>query len=128
MEFNENEFNWDIVWQVGCGDFNRDFRDVFFDYGMLVIGASDDLGPHDENIRPYNTRDDWGDASDKIWPVAVGMEIGDTIILKNGKKIVGVGKITSEYMYDAYSDWKIDSLKNLRKDQKKTQKLIFPIL
>ena len=86
-----SDFNWVNVWQIGCGNGDRDFRQVFFDYGILLMGASYDMGPYDEKIRPYDNRDEWGDCNDKIWPVAVGMELGDTVILKNGKKKGGCG-------------------------------------
>jgi hypothetical protein len=102
-----SNFNWDSVWQVGCGTGSRDYREVFFAYGLMAMGARGDEGPFDEKFRPYDVPKRWKDATRKVRTIAVKMELGDTIILKHGKSIVGIGRVIGEYCYDNYFDWRI---------------------
>lgn len=100
-----SSFNWETVWQVACGDTTRDYRNLFFTFGLLSIACTDDEGPYDETKRPYDSKE-WKSALRDIYPIAAEMEIGDTVIAKKGKAIVGVGTITSDYCYDGFKDWK----------------------
>ena len=106
-------FDWENVWQVACGDTTRDYRNLFFNFGLMSIACKDDWGPYDETQRPYDSKK-WESALRDIYPIAVEMEIGDTIIAKKGKKIVGVGSITSNYYYDGNKDWKEEFSEELK--------------
>ncbi len=93
-------FDWENVWQVGCGDGSRDYRDLFLRFGLLAVGASSDLGPYHPDSRTYSHRNA-GDAKSKIRPLAKHVDIGHTVVLKKGKSIVSIGQVVGEYQYDA---------------------------
>lgn len=115
------------MWQVGCGAGPRDYREVLFSFGIVAMGARGDEGPYDPEIRPYNDVTIWEDAQRKIRALAVDMDIGDTIILKHGKKIVGIGKVTGEYLYDDNDDWKSDFSIELMETSKKDRVVDIPL-
>ncbi len=101
------EINWDNVWQVASGDNTRDYSQFFLDYGILAVGARGDKGPYHKELRPYTHQQyPEDDSPGKIWPVAAGMNKGDTVLLKKGKTIVAVGEIVSEYLYDGNKNWR----------------------
>lgn len=100
-------FDWDNIWQVGCGDQQRNYSPLFLDYGILAVGAEGDMGPYDGKSadRSYARSIAGDDAKAKIGPIAYEMEIGHTVILKNGKSIVAIGRILGDYCYDGRADW-----------------------
>ena len=109
------------VWVIATGQNGEQFDD-FRNNNKVAIGW-DDLG----NLSNYETREDINNALNQYYP-AEGTEnqvnnslaleefskkikVGDLVYLKRGNNLIlGVGKITSDYIYDD----SLDSFRNVR--------------
>lgn len=83
------------VWQIAVGESGRDYREIFFDYDIMIIGPSR-FG--DALSNSYTGR------FSKIHSFAHNPEPGDRVIMRLGKEILGVGQIPSgnenQYSFD----------------------------
>lgn len=87
-------------WQIGSGDSTRDYSDVFFDFGVAIVGPGNN-GHYLENNDKYDEA-----SSKKIEPL-FSMKMGDRIVLRKGRqRILAVGEIkTGDYGYsNLFSD------------------------
>ena len=83
-----------IYWQIGSGDDERNFSQVFLDFGVALVGPGDE-GSYKENPEAY---EDEG-AMTNITPL-LQMKRGERIVLRKGRKqIIAVGEIAGEYDY-----------------------------
>lgn len=80
-------------WQVGCGADERDYSQVFFDFGVALVGPGD-KGPYQENKDNYREED-----KKKIEPLLM-MNPGDRIVLRSGRQyMVAVGEVVPNGKY-----------------------------
>lgn len=90
-------------WQIGSGDSDRDYSNVFFDFGVALVGPGD-YGNFIKNRSEY----DFKAPNDikKIEPL-LRMKKGNRIVLRKGRKIIlAVGEIIDgQYGYSSlFSD------------------------
>jgi hypothetical protein len=100
------------IWQVKAGDGERDYSKVFLQYGVMLIGGGG-LGDYRKNRDKYKGKRGLRQFADEAVK-------GDLVVLKRpwgGTKwaAIAVGKITSEYSFEAvFSDVEDFSLQHCR--------------
>lgn len=82
------------VWQVAVGDSGRDYRKLFFDHDLMIIGPGD-LG--DARSDQYaNSVTDLRDDSRRVRRFAEKVACGDRVLMRHGQEVIGVGEIPPE--------------------------------
>jgi len=78
------------VWQIATGEPGRDYRELFFDYDVMILGCNTDLGDALEN-------DYTGVGSNapenQVNSFARKPEPGDRVIMRFAHDVIGVGQI-----------------------------------
>ena len=109
------------VWQVACGEPQRDYREVFFKYDVMLIGPGDH-GAFEKKL--YKRAVKGGEVTkshySQISNFANSPQPGDVVLLRLGHSIVGVGVIPPEsaggYGWsNAFSDVKEWNLQHYRR-------------
>jgi len=86
-----------VVWQIGSGDDTRNYANVFFDFGVALVGPGDPGKHGEEPTEKYYQANpkvkNWGAELAKIQP-------GHWIVIRKGRKqILGIGEVIGEYDY-----------------------------
>lgn len=84
-------------WQVGSGDGTRSYAQVFFDFGVALVGPGDPGKEGDTKTKTYYKNNpgvnNWGAKLGQLQP-------GEWIILRKGRKeVLGVGEVIEPYNY-----------------------------
>lgn len=88
------------VWQIGAGETGRDYRELFFDYDVMLLGPSD-LGNALSNSYAFGPAN-----SDyrQVHSFAHNPKPRDRVLMRFAKDIIGVGEIpadeSSQYSFD----------------------------
>jgi hypothetical protein len=80
------------VWQIATGDAGRDFRELFLDYDLMILGPSY-LG--DATTANYSGRQP-NSAENQVHNFASGPVPGDRVLMRFGRDVIGVGEIPPE--------------------------------
>jgi hypothetical protein len=80
------------VWQIATGETGRDYRTLFFDHDIMIIGPGDDGLANEENYAegPPNSE------KRQVHSFAHNPKPGDRVLMRFGKEIIGVGQIPIE--------------------------------
>ena len=104
MPSNQMEIEGHSVWQVACGDTNRDFHDVFLRWDVILVGPGNfgDFAKHKEDYKKNNV------SNSKINDLIRFTQIkeDDWIVLRLGTKIIyGIGQVKGNYeWHDEFGD------------------------
>jgi len=95
------------VWQLAPGGTGRDFSEVFFRFGVMLVGPGSD-GDYRENAEIYNDGQYW-DTYKYAYRIAEEVKLGDRIIVKKplsrSWQILGVGEVVGDYDWiEAFGD------------------------
>lgn len=87
------------VWQIAAGEPGRDYRRLFFDYDVMLLGPS-----HTGKVTGDATKNKYADgkpssSGSQIHSFAYNPRPGDRVVMRFGKTIIGVGKIPQEGGY-----------------------------
>jgi hypothetical protein len=78
-----------IIWQIATGDSGRNYSSIFFDYDVMILGGSK-YG----DAREYKYHDGIPNSEgSQIHNFTFSPEPGDRVLMRFGKKIIGVGII-----------------------------------
>jgi hypothetical protein len=80
------------VWQIATGDAGRNYSELFFDYDVMIIGGSRQGNALENDYRDGKANSE----GSQIHNFAHLPEAGDRIIMRYGKKVIGVGVIPSD--------------------------------
>lgn len=87
------------VWQIGSGDGSRNYAQVFFDYGVALVGPGDH-GKHgtEETDKFYETHPEV-----RNWGIELArVKKGDWMVIRKGRKqILGIGEVVGPYDYSS---------------------------
>lgn len=107
------------VWQVACGEPQRDYRDVFFKHDVMLIGPGDP-GVFEESTytQALKNKELGKGRYSQISSFKDSPEPGDIVLMRLGHKVVGVGVIPESEGYgwsSAFSDVKEWDLQHYRR-------------
>ncbi|HEX2219634.1 MAG TPA: hypothetical protein VHG35_12580 [Gemmatimonadales bacterium] len=88
------------VWQIATGEAGRDYRELFFDHDLMILGPS-----HRGDARDGRYADGVpNSAGSQVHSFTVGPQPGDRILMRFGREVIGVGEIPSgeenQYVFD----------------------------
>ncbi len=97
MKFSENVINKDNTWQIGTGDDSRQYQDVFFRYGVALVGPGYPGKEGDPSTQAFYKNHpgikNWGAVLAQVIP-------GQWLIARKGKGvIVAVGQVLEGYNF-----------------------------
>jgi hypothetical protein len=83
------------VWQIATGEPGRDYRELFFDYDIMI------LEPSDKGDARENTYDDGvpNSSGNQVHRFTYGPKSGDRVIMRFANEIIGVGQIPTDENY-----------------------------
>jgi len=80
------------VWQIATGELGRDYRSLFFDHDLMILGPSDrgdaSSGAYEDG--PANS------PPRQVHSFATGPEPGDRVLARLSHEVIGVGQIPAE--------------------------------
>jgi hypothetical protein len=80
------------VWQIATGDAGRNYSEVFFNYDVMIIGGSRQGSALENDYRDGKANSE----GSQIHNFAHLPKAGDRVIMRYGKKVIGVGEIPSD--------------------------------
>tara|TARA_R110002049_G_scaffold150260_4_gene313411 strand:+ start:468 stop:1520 length:1053 start_codon:yes stop_codon:yes gene_type:complete len=83
------------IWQIAVGEPHRYFEEIFFEYGVMIMGPSN-LGPANEVSYASGTGLAKGN---QVNAFANSVKVGDLILARKGKEIIGIGRIHENSSY-----------------------------
>jgi hypothetical protein len=87
------------VWQIATGESGRDYRELFFNHDLMILGPSH---KGDALLTRYSDGIS-NSAGSQVQSFAVGPIAGDRVLMRFGRDVIGVGEIPSEddgYAFD----------------------------
>lgn len=102
-------------WQVGAGDGNRDYSDVFLRFGVMLIGPGDH-GDYFENRDSYQDRRHLDEHSiTDVRTFAEDVQEDDVVVLRTASRarwrVEGIGYVRGEYIhlpvFDDVEGWQL---------------------
>lgn len=86
------------LWQIAAGEPGRDYRKLFFDHDVMLLGPSDRGSASDGRYRDRSGTSGYGQVH-RFAP-----QPGDRVVARLGKEVIGVGEITpapeGDYAFD----------------------------
>lgn len=83
------------IWQIATGESGRDFSSIFFDYDVMVLGPSLELGDASIDGDKY-----WdgvpNSQNNQVWSFANKPMPGDRILMRYEKEVIAIGLIPEE--------------------------------
>ncbi len=80
------------IWQIATGETGRDYRDLFTDYDVMILGPAFPLG--DASVDPDKYWDGKPNSkNNQVWAFANKPEPGDMVIMRFYKEVIGIGQI-----------------------------------
>ena len=77
------------IWQIATGESGRDYRDIFVDYDVMILGPS-----HKGSAKIESYHDGVANSSgSQVHNFAHSLKPGDRVLMRFGKEIIGVGEI-----------------------------------
>ncbi|MHA2230981.1 MAG: hypothetical protein ACXAB4_00585 [Candidatus Hodarchaeales archaeon] len=88
------------IWQIATGEPGRDYRELFLDYDIMILGPSQ-YG----DARNYKYQDGVGNSSgNQVHRFTYGPKPGDRIIMRFAHDVIGIGQIpameTHQYSFE----------------------------
>ena len=83
------------VWQIAAGEPGRDYRELFFDHDLMVMGPSD-LG---DALSNKYMRGSANSPYRQVHNFARGPKPGDRVLMRLAHDVIGVGEIPAEDKY-----------------------------
>jgi hypothetical protein len=117
MKNAKNEDKTADIWQVADGDVERHYSNVFFHYGVMLIGGGW-LGDYRKrNERDTEEEKNYKDpANEKFIRQFFEAGIGNLVVLKRGLKAIAVGEILEDYDFkEVFSDVEGFDLRHCRR-------------
>lgn len=107
------------VWQIATGEPGRDYRRLFFDHDLMILGPSGDGDAHSGWYKRGNANS----PRRQVHSFATGPEPGDRVLARLGHEVIGVGSIPSEpehqYAFDetfrSIYGWDLCHLRRVRR-------------
>lgn len=88
------------VWQIATGETGRDYREIFFDYDIMILGQND-RGSAKTNVYKDSTPNS---KKYQVHSFAFGPNSGDRVIMRFGHEVIGIGQIPQgdehQYSYE----------------------------
>lgn len=82
------------IWQIATGETGRDYREIFTDYDIMILGPAFPLG--DASVDPHKYWDKANSKNHQVWRFANKPNPGDRVIMRFYKEVIGVGQIPSD--------------------------------
>jgi len=85
------------VWQIATGEPSRDYRELFFDHDVMILGP----GRHGNALSGEYAYGSPNSAMRQVHSFANNPKPGDRVLMRLGHKVIGVGQIPEgdEYQY-----------------------------
>ncbi len=80
------------VWQIATGETGRDYRDLFLEHDIMILGPSDKGNALDNNYANGVSNS----SGSQVHSFTYNPNPGDRVLMRFGKEIIGVGKIPVE--------------------------------
>lgn len=80
------------LWQIATGEPGRDYRKLFFDHDLMLLGPSDRGDAGDGRYQDPSGTSPAG----QVHRFATAPQPGDRVIARLGKEVIGVGEIQAE--------------------------------
>lgn len=88
------------LWQIAAGEPGRDYRKLFFDHDLMLLGPSDRGDASDSRYQDRSGTSGPG----QVHRFATGPEPGDRVVARLRKEVIGVGEIPpapeGDYTFD----------------------------
>jgi hypothetical protein len=88
------------VWQVATGETGRDYRELFLDHDLMILGPSRDGDARDGRY----ARGKANSAERQVHSFALGPGPGDRVLMRFGREVIGVGELPAgeenQYAFD----------------------------
>ena len=86
-----------VYWQVAAGDSERRYSNIFLKYGVMLIGSGEH-GDYLDKKKKYKEK--YGKEVTPLRQFAEEVKPNDMVVLKEGKKIVAIGKVPNDGKYE----------------------------
>jgi hypothetical protein len=85
------------VWQIATGEPSRDYREMFFDHDIMILGS----GRHGDALSGAYAKGSPNSKLRKVHSFAFNPKPGDRVIMRLGHEVIGIGQIPEgdEYQY-----------------------------
>jgi hypothetical protein len=83
------------LWQIAAGEPGRDYRKLFFDYDVMLIGPGRNGDAREFDYYDGIPNSDWS----QIHNFASKPQPGDRVIMRFAREVIGVGEIPQEDQY-----------------------------
>ena len=80
------------VWQIATGEPGRDYRELFSDYDIMILGPSD----HGSAIENNYADGIPNSKGNQVRSFAYNPSPGDRVIMRFAHDVIGIGQIPSE--------------------------------
>lgn len=88
------------VWQVATGEAGRDYRELFLDHDLMILGPSRDGDAREVSY----ARGKANSAERQVHSFALGPKPGDRVLMRFGREVIGVGEVPAgeehQYAFD----------------------------
>lgn len=83
------------IWQIATGEAGRDFSSLFFEYDIMILGPSLELG--DALVDPDKYWDGVPNSkNNQVWSFANKPKPGDRVLMRYNKEVIAIGQIPLE--------------------------------
>jgi hypothetical protein len=80
------------IWQIATGEAGRDYRSLFFDYDIMIIGSSHEFGNAFDNADKYKNETP-NSEDNQVLSFANKPKPGDRVLMRYKKEVIGIGQI-----------------------------------